>query len=158
MWSAKGLQNPGLRVSRAHTAGQSGPLSAASWTQRPGLETGVLCVFLADVSQATLVAVAPGLAQNNTLLAYVNSLHFLQRSHSAFHSPPVLQVLLSVLRSTKPRYSEVGEHPHLSGNGLGVDPGGLCFLTLSCSSPSALLDNAFQNGLSGWQISGSGRS
>lgn len=123
-----------------------------------GLETGVLCVFLADVSQATLVAVAPGLAQNNTLLAYVNSLPFLQRSHSAFHSPSVLQVLLSVLRSTKPRYSEVGEHPHLSGNGLGVDPGGLCFLTLSCSSPSALLDNSFQNGLSGWQISGSGRS
>lgn len=61
-----------------------------SWAERaficcqldpePGLETGVLCVFLADVSQATLVAMTPGLAQNNTLLAYVNSPPFLQRS------------------------------------------------------------------------------
>lgn len=100
-------------------------------------------VFLADVSQATLVAAAPGLAQNNTLLAYVNSLSFLQRSHNAFYLVSVLQVLLSVLRSTKPRHNEVGEYPHLSGNGLGVDPGDLCFLTLSCSSPSGLLADSF---------------
>lgn len=80
-----------------------------------GLEAGVLCVFLADVSQATLVAVALGLAQSNTLLAYV--LPFLQRSHNAFHVVSVLQVLLSVLWSTKPRHNEVGENTHLSGTG-----------------------------------------
>lgn len=88
------------------------------------LEAGVLCVFLADVSQATLVAVAPGLAQNNTLLAYVNSLPFLQRSHNAFHLVSVSQVLLSVLWSTKPRYSEIGEHPHLRGKGFAGVGGG----------------------------------
>lgn len=82
-----------------------------------GLEAGVLCVFLADVSQATLVAVALGLAQSNTLLAYVHSLPLLQRSHNAFHLVSVLQVLLSVLWSTKPRHSEAGEHTHLSGTG-----------------------------------------
>lgn len=123
-----------------------------------GSEAGVLCLFLADVSQATLVAVAPGLAQKNTLLACVNSLPLPQRSHTAFHLVSVLHVLLSVSWSTKPRYSEAGEHPHLSGKGLGVDPGDLCLLTLSCYSPIALLASSCQSGLSGWQVSGSGRS
>lgn len=101
---ALGLLHSGLWVSGALTAGQSGPSSHASWTQRWGLEAGVLGPLLAQVPERLWwqsEAAAPGLPLNNTLSAYVHRLPILQRSQNAFHLVSVLQVLLSVFYGNK---------------------------------------------------------
>lgn len=99
-------------------------------------------------------------AQNNTLLAYVNRLPFLQRSQNAFHLVSVLEVLLSVFYGWQNQDTSRSWSPQLRVSELGADLADLCFLNLRLllNSWPLIFPNSFQNGPFGLQISGSGRS